>query len=54
MGNSMERDQVGSTRLSLLDASMQNSTQLLKKMGGSGRRLELKIGPLESTQELLD
>lgn len=54
MGISMDRDQVGSTRLSLLDASMPKSTQLLKKTGGSGRRLDLSIGPLESTQELLD
>lgn len=30
MGISMDRDQVGSTRLSLLDASMPKSTQLLK------------------------
>lgn len=44
MGISMDRDQVGSTRLSLLDASMPKSTQLLKKTGGSGQRLDLSIG----------
>lgn len=34
--------------------SMPKSTQFLKKTAGSGRRLDLSIEPLESTQELLD